>query len=252
MRERVLTYLAEAARQTARRPAVRSHNPATRRRRPAQRSPRSSGGCSKAPPDSTSAPSIPSAPRSPARCPSSPAAEAGSPPLEDADVLYREAARRTLMLLGGSGPCNSTPPSATLLLHRDGNLGDCERLIATMLEGPRPVGRARPARRHRADRRLPRPRRPAHGWSVPSSSGHLPRPHQRSITPCQPICCASSPRWPDAWVICPATKATPNPPSHLRRHAAGPETTAEYLDHWRALLHLLVKAGKASRSRHTV
>lgn len=56
----------------------------------------------------------------------------GLAPTEDAQPLYREAARRTLLELGGG---NSVFDSALrdLLLHRDGNLADCESLIAEML-----------------------------------------------------------------------------------------------------------------------
>ena len=60
---------------------------------------------------------------------------AGGPrrPVEDAEPLYRLAARRTLLQLGGS---NATLHDAlnTVLLHRDGNLADCETLIAGMLQ----------------------------------------------------------------------------------------------------------------------
>jgi len=53
--------------------------------------------------------------------------------VEDAGPLYREAARRTLMQLGGNDAVLNVSLTK-LLLHRDGSLGDCERLIAEMLE----------------------------------------------------------------------------------------------------------------------
>ncbi len=56
----------------------------------------------------------------------------GQRPVEDATPLYREAARRTLMQLGG-GDAALHDALRMVLLHRDGNLGDCERLIAEML-----------------------------------------------------------------------------------------------------------------------
>ncbi|GGA60459.1 ATP-dependent helicase [Edaphobacter acidisoli] len=49
-------------------------------------------------------------------------------PVEDASVLYQEAARRTLMQLGGTD-AELSAALRTLLLHRDGNLVDCERLL---------------------------------------------------------------------------------------------------------------------------
>ncbi|MGA7155318.1 MAG: UvrD-helicase domain-containing protein [Acidobacteriaceae bacterium] len=60
---------------------------------------------------------------------------AGGPrtPVEDAAPLYRLAARRTLLQLGGSdAPLHDA--LKTVLLHRDGNLADCEALIAGMLQ----------------------------------------------------------------------------------------------------------------------
>ncbi len=57
----------------------------------------------------------------------------GLAPVLDASLLYREAARQTLMQLGGE---DSALDEALrlVLLHRDGNLAECELLIANMLE----------------------------------------------------------------------------------------------------------------------
>jgi ATP-dependent exoDNAse (exonuclease V) beta subunit len=57
----------------------------------------------------------------------------GWAPVNDASPLYREAARRTLMLLGGDD-AELNDALRTVLLHRDGSLGDCERLLAEMLQ----------------------------------------------------------------------------------------------------------------------
>jgi len=59
--------------------------------------------------------------------------------VDDAAALYREAARRTLMQLGGSDAVLDESLTK-LLLHRDGSLGDCERLIAEMDERRDRVG----------------------------------------------------------------------------------------------------------------
>ncbi len=56
----------------------------------------------------------------------------GQSPAEDAGALHAEAAHRTLMLLGGADQALSRALE-TLLLHRDGNLADCQALIARML-----------------------------------------------------------------------------------------------------------------------
>jgi ATP-dependent helicase/nuclease subunit A len=53
-------------------------------------------------------------------------------PVEDSTLMYREAARQTLMQLGGN---NAELDAAlrTVLLHRDGSLAECERLLMEML-----------------------------------------------------------------------------------------------------------------------
>ncbi len=56
----------------------------------------------------------------------------GQSPVEDAGELYAEAARNTLLLLGGPDTALNDALEV-LLLHRDGNLADCETLIAEML-----------------------------------------------------------------------------------------------------------------------
>src|ERR1700761_3958533 len=56
-----------------------------------------------------------------------------SQPVDSAESLYREAARRTLLELGGADKLLNDALH-TLLLHRDDNLTDCEALLARMLE----------------------------------------------------------------------------------------------------------------------
>jgi ATP-dependent helicase/nuclease subunit A len=53
-------------------------------------------------------------------------------PVRDSTPMYREAARQTLMQLG-SDDAVLDAALRTVLLHRDGNLGDCERLLMEML-----------------------------------------------------------------------------------------------------------------------
>jgi len=53
-------------------------------------------------------------------------------PVEDPTPLYREAVRQTLMQLGGADAKLDTA-LRTVLLHRDGSLTDCERLLMEML-----------------------------------------------------------------------------------------------------------------------
>lgn len=56
----------------------------------------------------------------------------GQRPTDEPMLLYREAARKTLMQLGGRDAALNAA-LRTVLLHRDGSLGECERLIAEML-----------------------------------------------------------------------------------------------------------------------
>ena len=77
-------------------------------------------------------------------------------PLEDAKPLYREAARRTLAALGTT---HATAPYLhdslrTLLLHRDGNLADCESLLAEILPWRDQWGRLVPLGEDLSDERL--------------------------------------------------------------------------------------------------
>ena len=56
----------------------------------------------------------------------------GMAPVEDAAPLYQAAARRTMMLLGGDDAALNDA-LRLVLLHRDGNLAECEGLLAEML-----------------------------------------------------------------------------------------------------------------------
>jgi len=53
-------------------------------------------------------------------------------PVEDATSMYRDAAKETLMQLGGAD-LELDAALRTVLLHRDGSLRDCERLLMEML-----------------------------------------------------------------------------------------------------------------------
>ena len=59
---------------------------------------------------------------------------AGGPrqPVQDAEPLYKLAARRTVLQLGGEDAALHAA-LCTVLLHRDGNLADCQTLLADML-----------------------------------------------------------------------------------------------------------------------
>ena len=74
-------------------------------------------------------------------------------PSEDEDRLHALASRRTVMLLGGSNdPLNAA--LQILLLHRDGNLANCEALIASMLKTRDQWGELIPLSRSELDDRF--------------------------------------------------------------------------------------------------
>jgi ATP-dependent helicase/nuclease subunit A len=169
----------------------------------------------------------------------------GLSPLLDASGLHREAARRTLMQLGGKDAALNTA-LRTVLLHRDGNLAECERLLAGMLA-----------------------LRDQWGELVPLSGRELDDPYldgtvlpklERALE--QAICAA-------------LTRLSQSLPTDILQelshfagelgHASGykgaaspiaicaglhtaPEETADHLAHWRALIHLLTKGDGGWRS----
>ena len=160
-----------------------------------------------------------------------------SQPTESAEPLHREAARRTLMELGGSDEALNNALE-TVLLHRDGNLMDCETLLARMLE-------------HRQQ----------WGDLVPLDAESLTEEHldaqirprlERSL---EAIVCASLERalnaMPEAVLadLCELAARLGSEPSYhpgepspiaiCAGRTEPPGACAKDLDHWRALLHLL-------------
>lgn len=166
-------------------------------------------------------------------------------PVLDASELHYEAARRTLMQLGG----NDATLNAALrliLLHRDGNLAECERLLAAML-----------ALRDQWGELLPLSGRDLDDAYLDGTV--LPR-LERALE--QAICAG-------------LTRLSQSLPANLLAelshlagemgHAAGykdaaspiaicaglhakPKESAEHLAHWRALIHLMTKGDGGWRS----
>lgn len=158
-------------------------------------------------------------------------------PVESAESLHREAARRTLLELGGS---DNTLNDAlqTVMLHRDGSVNDCEMLLARMLE-----------------------QRQQWGELVPLDTESLTEEHldgqirprlERSL---QAIVCAGLNRVVDAMPQPELLELTElaSRLGHERSYIPGaqspvavwadrrepPGADAEDLEHWFALLHLL-------------
>jgi ATP-dependent helicase/nuclease subunit A len=158
-------------------------------------------------------------------------------PVEDPTPMYREAARQTLMQMGGSD-AELDEALRTVLLHRDGSLADCERLLMEML-----------------------PLRNQWGELVPllGRAGMNDEFLDREVLP-------QLQRALEQAVCAGLTQLSQSVPEDILRelaslagemgHAAGyrgepspiamcaglhdaPEETAEHLEHWRALIHLI-------------
>jgi ATP-dependent exoDNAse (exonuclease V) beta subunit len=159
-------------------------------------------------------------------------------PTTDADFLHREAARRTLLLLGG-GEAALDGALRALILHRDGNLAGCESLIANMLSVRDQWGELVPLGRAELD----------DAWLDANALPRLERALDQAI-------CATLGRLEEAFpadVLADLADLA----GHLGRsdgyrgdaspiaHCAGvheaPEAISAHLKHWRALAHLLVK-----------
>ena len=156
--------------------------------------------------------------------------------VDDALPLYLTAARSTFMQLGGQDP-ELDQALRLVLLHRDGNLPECERLLAGMLEHREQWGELVPLGPHRLD----------DTWL---DTNVLPR---LELALEQAVCAALTQltRTIPAHVLSQLTSAAAEM-AHIAGYrgaaspiaiCAGRHTTpqdkAEDLDHWRALVHLL-------------
>lgn len=169
----------------------------------------------------------------------------GQSPVLDASGLHHEAARRTLMQLGGQND-SLNAALRLVLLHRDGNLAECERLLAAMLSLRDQWGELVPLTGRDLD-------------DTYLNETVLPR-LERALE--QAICTG-------------LTRLSQSVPANILQelshlagelgHASGykgsaspiaicaglhevPEESAEHLAHWRALIHLLTKGDGSWRS----
>lgn len=160
-----------------------------------------------------------------------------SEPVESAESLHREAARRTLLELGG-GDNLLNDALWTVLLHRDGNLGDCESLLARMLEQRQQWGELAPIDSESlTDMHLDTQVRPRLERSLEAivSAGlkrvveTVPQPELAELTEL-------------AARLGFAPSYAPGEESPIKTCAGRdqpPEACAEDLEHWLAFLHLL-------------
>ena len=166
-------------------------------------------------------------------------------PVEDSLPLYQAAARRTMMQLGGEDEALNAS-LREVLLHRDGNLAECERLLAEMLD-----------------------RRDQWGELIPLREAELDDDYLDSIVlpklerTLDKVVCAGLTEFaagvPGDLLyelstlasslagITPYKRET-SPIAICAGHGV-PGTEAEHLEHWRALIHLLVTRSSKSWRR---
>ncbi|HEY1742421.1 MAG TPA: UvrD-helicase domain-containing protein [Granulicella sp.] len=158
-------------------------------------------------------------------------------PVEDAEPLYRLAARRTLMQLGGADAALHAA-LRTVLLHRDASLSDCETLLARMLSAREQWGELIPLDRASLD---------------DATLDNEVRPRLESAL--ENIVCAGLTHAAQAMpagllneltalatsmAYAPGYTGNTSPIAICANRTAPPEAKADHLEHWVALIHLLL------------
>ncbi len=169
-------------------------------------------------------------------------------PSENPGELYRLAAERTLLQLGGPDP-RLDAALHTVLLHRDANLADVRTLLAGMLEKREQWGELVPLGHELDDRTLDTEVRP------------------RLEAALQAVVCAGLNRAaraipPDlldalAWLAAqlahePGYKSEPSPIQICANKSEPPGDRADHLDHWTALIGLVLTGAGEWRSGFNV
>jgi ATP-dependent helicase/nuclease subunit A len=167
-------------------------------------------------------------------------------PVEDPTPMYREAARQTLMQLGGNDT-ELDEALRTVLLHRDGSLPDCERLLMEMLPLRNQWGELVPllGRKEMNDESLDRDVLPQLQRSLEQAvcagltqlSQSVPEDILQELASL-----AGEMGHADGY------KGEPSPIAMCAGLHDAPEETAEHLEHWRALIHLMTTADGKWRS----
>ncbi len=167
-------------------------------------------------------------------------AAAGLTPIEESKPLFAQAARRTMMLLGG--PDRRLHHALELiLLHRDANLANCETLIADMLQWRDQWGDLVPVSPTELD----------DAWLDTHVLPRLEEPLKQSVCLGLTHLSETFPA-PLLEALCALASEMSDSPPHIKDRSpiaicAGrilpPQTSAEDFEHWQALLHLLLTAG---------
>ena len=165
----------------------------------------------------------------------------GLAPTENASALHAAAAHRTLMLLGGPDT-RLNAALEELLLHRDGNLANCESLIATMLGWRDQWGELVPLSMHELDEhfldtvvlpKLDRALDHAICRALTRLAQILPIPLLERLS-----------RLAEEMAHAEGYKGAPSPIAVCQGRNRPPAEKSEDIDPWRAIIHLLVKPSK--------
>ncbi len=160
-------------------------------------------------------------------------------PVEEPGVLHREAARRTLMQMGGEDRVLDDA-LRTVLLQRDGSLAECERLLAEMLAARDQWGELVPLGcealteewlEGTVRRRLNRALELVVCQGLTELARAIPEDTLNEIT----ILAAEMGH-------APALGSGPSPMAVCAGITSAPGEGLDHLEHWQALIHLLVKA----------
>jgi ATP-dependent exoDNAse (exonuclease V) beta subunit len=158
-------------------------------------------------------------------------------PLDNAAPLYQLAARQTLLQLGGNNP-NLNDALHTVLLHRDGNVANCERLIAEMLHTREQWGELIPLDRALDDEFLDNVIRPR----LEQTLNHIVCSGlTRAFHAMPPGLLKELTTFAANHAHLPGYNGKESPIALCANKHEPPHTTAEHLDHWRLLIRLLLK-----------
>ncbi len=166
-------------------------------------------------------------------------------PTEYAEPLFRDAARRTLLQLGSTAPDADPELDRSirdLLLHRDANLADCETLIADMLQVREQWASLVPLERAKlTDEVLDREVLPRLQLALEQAicaeltalSKEIPSDVLGDLAEL-----AAEMSWSDGY------DGERSPIAICKGRTGAPGNDAEDAEHWRALVHLLIKPSK--------
>jgi ATP-dependent exoDNAse (exonuclease V) beta subunit len=166
-------------------------------------------------------------------------------PSDDPGPLYTEAARRTLLQLGGTDEALSSALEI-VLLHRDGDLANCEALIASMLKTRDQWGELVPLSRPALDDSY------LDQTVLPALDKALDRAICRSLSRLSAAIptgvLRSLSELAAEMALNEGYRGNASPIALCQGWTMPPEEKTAHLDHWRALLHLLVTKDGSVRS----